>query len=104
MPGGDGEGSDVQPDVVEAKEEPWINIPGGRSYTLDEINRMTADAPPAPEPTVFRPMDHLEGTSGALHAVHMRLIEMLPFLPAAIEEADGALKAFLEMLMGILKA
>jgi hypothetical protein len=40
----------------------------------------------------------MEGTTGALHAVHARLQEMKPFLTGAIEQADGKLKDFLVSL------
>jgi len=76
-----GEGSDVQPDAVE---------PG-----IAEID--PAEAPP------FNALREMEGKAGAeLHAIHVRLAEMLPFLDAAVAQAEGELQGFLADLLADL--
>jgi hypothetical protein len=40
----------------------------------------------------------LAGKNGELHAIQVRFAEMVPFLPGAIEKAEGELKDFLTSL------
>lgn len=40
----------------------------------------------------------LSGASDELHAIHMRLAEIRPFLASAIEKAEGDVKVFLQTL------
>jgi hypothetical protein len=87
-----GEGSDVQP-AAEAGQGP-------------DADRLVVDDPhyvDYEERRAFNALRAIEGEMGAaLHAVHMRLVEMLPFLDSAVAQADGELKQFLADLMADL--
>jgi hypothetical protein len=59
------------------------------------------EAPPATDkkPGVIAALD---GATGDLHAIQVRLAEIMPFLSGAIEEADGHVKEFLHLLVDSL--
>jgi hypothetical protein len=62
-----------------------------------------SDVQPDVAEAAFNALREMEGEMGAaLHAVHMRLVEMLPFLDSAVAQADGELKQFLADLMADL--
>jgi hypothetical protein len=51
----------------------------------------------------FNALRLMEGNAGAeLHAVYVRLAEMLPFLDAAVAQAEGELQGFLADLLADL--
>ena len=57
----------------------------------------------AAEPA-FNALRALNDRAGAFHAVHQRFAEMLPYLPAAIEAAEGELRQFpAEMLADLTR-
>jgi hypothetical protein len=61
------------------------------------------DRPAYEDIASFSPMSAMADQAGPVHAIHQRFAEMLPHLPAAIEQADGVLKQFLESLLELLK-
>ena len=62
-----------------------------------------SDVQPAATEAPFNALRLMEGNAGAeLHAVYVRLAEMLPFLHAAVAQAEGELQAFLAGLLADL--
>ena len=62
-----------------------------------------SDVQPAAAEAPFNALRLMEGKAGAeLHAVYVRLAEMLPFLHAAVDQAEGELQAFLADLLADL--
>jgi hypothetical protein len=62
-----------------------------------------SDVQPAAAEAPFNALRLMEGKAGAeLHAVYVRLAEMLPFLDAAVAEAEGELQGFLADLLADL--
>jgi hypothetical protein len=62
-----------------------------------------SDVQPAAAEAPFNALRLMEGKAGAeLHAVYVRLAEMLPFLDAAVAQAEGELQAFLADLLADL--
>jgi hypothetical protein len=62
-----------------------------------------SDVQPAAAEAPFNALRMMEGKAGAeLHAVYVRLAEMLPFLDAAVAQAEGELQAFLADLLADL--
>ena len=62
-----------------------------------------SDVQPAAAEAPFNALRLMEGKAGAeLHAVYVRLAEMLPFLHAAVDQAEGELQAFLVDLLADL--
>ena len=62
-----------------------------------------SDVQPAAAEAPFNALRLMEGNAGAeLHAVYVRLAEMLPFLHAAVAQAEGELQGFLADLLADL--
>ena len=62
-----------------------------------------SDVQPAAAEAPFNALRMMEGKAGAeLHAVYVRLAEMLPFLHAAVAQAEGELQGFLADLLADL--
>ena len=62
-----------------------------------------SDVQPAAAEAPFNALRLMEGKAGAeLHAVYVRLAEMLPFLDAAVAQAEGELQDFLADLLADL--
>ena len=62
-----------------------------------------SDVQPAAAEAPFNALRLMEGKAGAeLHAVYVRLAEMLPFLDAAVDQAEGELQDFLADLLADL--
>ena len=62
-----------------------------------------SDVQPAAAEAPFNALRLMEGNAGAeLHAVYVRLAEMLPFLDAAVAQAEGELQGFLADLLADL--
>ena len=62
-----------------------------------------SDVQPAAAEAPFNALRLMEGRAGdELHAVYVRLAEMLPFLHAAVDQAEGELQAFLADLLADL--
>jgi hypothetical protein len=62
-----------------------------------------SDVQPAAAEAPFNALRLMEGKAGAeLHAVYVRLAEMLPFLHAAVAQAEGELQDFLADLLADL--
>jgi len=62
-----------------------------------------SDVQPTAAEAPFNALRLMEGKAGAeLHAVYVRLAEMLPFLHAAVAQAEGELQAFLADLLADL--
>ena len=62
-----------------------------------------SDVQPAAAEAPFNALRLMEGKAGAeLHAVYVRLAEMLPFLHAAVAQAEGELQGFLADLLADL--
>jgi hypothetical protein len=62
-----------------------------------------SDVQPAAAEAPFNALRLMEGKAGAeLHAVYVRLAEMLPFLDAAVAQAEGELQGFLADLLADL--
>ena len=62
-----------------------------------------SDVQPAAAGAPFNALRLMEGRAGdELHAVYVRLAEMLPFLHAAVAQAEGELQAFLADLLADL--
>jgi len=62
-----------------------------------------SDVQPAAAEAPFNALRLMEGNAGAeLHAVYVRLAEMLPFLDAAVAQAEGELRDFLADLLADL--
>ena len=62
-----------------------------------------SDVQPAAVEAPFNALRMMEGKAGdELHAVYVRLAEMLPFLHAAVAQAEGELQVFLAGLLADL--
>jgi hypothetical protein len=91
-----------KPQPAEAvDEEVEIDI-DSMSPTVVEDQPSVVEAPPAAEDKKPGVIAALEGATGDLHAIQVRLAEIVPFLLGAIEEADGHVKDFLHLLVDSL--
>jgi hypothetical protein len=61
-----------------------------------------SDVQPAAAEAPFNALRLMEGKGAELHAVYVRLAEMLPFLDAAVAQAEGELQDFLADLLADL--
>jgi hypothetical protein len=89
-----------KPQPAEAvDEEVEIDID---SMSPTVVEDQPLEAPPAAEDKKPGVIAALEGATGDLHAIQVRLAEIVPFLLGAIEEADGHVKDFLHLLVDSL--
>jgi hypothetical protein len=79
-------------------ESPEDELPQDQNTDAGDLAPADPEIAKAEAATKAGVLAAMEGTTGALHAVHARLQEMKPFLTGAIEQADGKLKDFLVSL------